>query len=46
MIQIKKHSNTLFTAAMLVMCVVLFSSFTTNPNPPVAGDPIKLGFIP
>ena len=31
---------------MLVVCVVLFSSFTTNPNPPVAGDPIKLGFIP
>jgi nitrate/nitrite transport system substrate-binding protein len=46
MIQIKQHSNTLFTTLMLVMCVVLFSSFTTKPNPPVAGDPIKLGFIP
>ena len=45
MIQTKKHSNTLFTSLMLVMCVVLFSSFTTKPNPP-AGDPIKLGFIP
>ena len=45
MIQTKKHSNTLFTSLMLVMCVVLFSSFATKPNPP-AGDPIKLGFIP
>lgn len=45
MIQTKKHSNTLFTALMLVMCVVLFSSLTTKPNPP-ASDPIKLGFIP
>jgi nitrate/nitrite transport system substrate-binding protein len=46
MIQIKQHRNTLFTSLMLVMCAVLFSSFTTKPNPPVAGDPIKLGFIP
>jgi nitrate/nitrite transport system substrate-binding protein len=46
MIQIKQHRNTLFTTLMLVMCAVLFSSFTTKPNPPVAGDPIKLGFIP
>ena len=45
MIQTKKHSNTLFTSLMSVMCVVLFSSFATKPNPP-AGDPIKLGFIP
>ena len=45
MIQIKQHSNSLFTSLMLVMCAVLFSSFTAKPNPP-AGDPIKLGFIP
>jgi nitrate/nitrite transport system substrate-binding protein len=48
MIQTKKHISTLFTASMLAVCVVLFSSFKTNPNPklPVANDPIKLGFIP
>jgi nitrate/nitrite transport system substrate-binding protein len=48
MIQIKKQISTLFTATMLAVCVVLFSSFKTNPNPkpPVANDPIKLGFIP
>ena len=46
MIQTKKHIKTLFASMMMVMCVVLFSSFTTNPKPPVAGEPIKLGFIP
>jgi nitrate/nitrite transport system substrate-binding protein len=48
MIQTKKHISTLFTASMFAVCVVLFSSFKTNPNPkpPVANDPIKLGFIP
>lgn len=46
MIQAKKHISTLFTALMLVVCVVLFSSFKTNPKPPIANDPIKLGFIP
>jgi nitrate/nitrite transport system substrate-binding protein len=48
MIQTKKHISTLFASLMLAVCVVLFSSFKTNPNPkpPVANDPIKLGFIP
>lgn len=46
MIQTKKQISTLFTATMLAVCVVLFSSFKTNPKPPVANDPIKLGFIP
>ncbi|PJJ10174.1 nitrate/nitrite transport system substrate-binding protein [Flavobacterium sp. 1] len=46
MIQAKKHINALFTASMLIVCVVLFSSFKTNPKPPVANDPVKLGFIP
>jgi nitrate/nitrite transport system substrate-binding protein len=45
MIQTKKIRSTLFTALMLVVCVVLFSSFKTNPKPPVS-EPIKLGFIP
>jgi nitrate/nitrite transport system substrate-binding protein len=48
MIQTKKHISTLFAFLMLAVCLVLFSSFKTNPNPkpPVANDPIKLGFIP
>lgn len=46
MIQTKKHIRTLFASLMLIMCVVLFSSFKTNPNPPIAGAPVKLGFIP
>jgi len=46
MIQTKKYSSILFTSLMLVMCMVLFSSFKTIPNPPVAGEPVKLGFIP
>jgi nitrate/nitrite transport system substrate-binding protein len=46
MIQTKKQISTLFTTLMLVVCVVLFSSFETNPKPPIAGEPIKLGFIP
>lgn len=46
MIQAKKDISTLFTTLMLVVCMVLFSSFETNPKPPVANDPIKLGFIP
>lgn len=46
MIQAKKHISTLFASLMLTMCVVLFSSFKTNPKPPVANDPVKLGFIP
>jgi nitrate/nitrite transport system substrate-binding protein len=45
MIPTKKQLSTLFTALMLVVCVVLFSSFKTNPKPPVK-EPIKLGFIP
>jgi nitrate/nitrite transport system substrate-binding protein len=45
MIQIKKQSSTFFTTLMMVVCVVLFSSFKTNATPPV-NDPIKLGFIP
>jgi nitrate/nitrite transport system substrate-binding protein len=45
MIQTKKNRSTLFTTLMMVVCVVLFSSFKTNANPPV-NDPIKLGFIP
>ncbi|MBW4358916.1 CmpA/NrtA family ABC transporter substrate-binding protein [Flavobacterium taihuense] len=45
MIQTKKNRGTLFTTLMLVVCVVLFSSFKTNPKPPVS-EPIKLGFIP
>jgi nitrate/nitrite transport system substrate-binding protein len=45
MIQINKQFSTLFTTLMLVVCVVLFSSFKTNPKPPVS-EPIKLGFIP
>jgi nitrate/nitrite transport system substrate-binding protein len=43
MIQSNKNRSTIFTTLMLVACVVLFSSFKTNP--PVS-DPIKLGFIP
>lgn len=46
MIQTKKHISKLFTSLVIVVCAVLFSSFKTKPNPPVAGDPIKLGFIP
>ena len=46
MIQTKKQIRTLFATLMLVVCVVLFSSFKTNPKPPIAGEPIKLGFIP
>ena len=48
MIQTKKYISTLFTSLILVACVVLFSSFKTNPNPKpaIAGEPIKLGFIP
>jgi nitrate/nitrite transport system substrate-binding protein len=48
MIQTKKYISTLFTSLILVVCVVLFSSFETNPNPKpaTAGEPIKLGFIP
>ncbi|HKO77064.1 MAG TPA: CmpA/NrtA family ABC transporter substrate-binding protein, partial [Flavobacterium sp.] len=42
----KKHIRTLFAPLMLIMCVVLFSSFETNPKLPIAGEPIKLGFIP
>jgi len=45
MIPTKKNRSTLFTTLMLVVCVVLFSSFKTNPKPPVS-EPIKLGFIP
>jgi nitrate/nitrite transport system substrate-binding protein len=45
MIQTKKNRSTLFTTLMLVVCVILFSSFKTNPKPPVS-EPIKLGFIP
>jgi nitrate/nitrite transport system substrate-binding protein len=45
MIQTKKHIRTLFTTLMMVVCLVLFSSFKTNPKPPVS-EPIKLGFIP
>lgn len=46
MILTKKHIRTLFTSMMLVMCMILFSSFETNPKPPIANEPIKLGFIP
>ncbi|PVX45884.1 nitrate/nitrite transport system substrate-binding protein [Flavobacterium sp. 103] len=46
MIQTNKNTSTLFTTLMLVMCTVLFSSFKTSPKPPIAGEPIKLGFIP
>lgn len=42
----KNHISTLFTFLMLVAYMILFSSFTTKPNPPIASDPIKLGFIP
>jgi nitrate/nitrite transport system substrate-binding protein len=45
MIQTKKYRSTIFTTLMLVACVVLLSSFKTNPKPPVS-EPIKLGFIP
>ncbi|KFC59855.1 CmpA/NrtA family ABC transporter substrate-binding protein [Flavobacterium gilvum] len=45
MIQTKKHISPLFTLLIMVMCTVLFSSFTTKPNPP-AKEPVKLGFIP
>lgn len=45
MIQTNKHIRTLFAPLMLVMCMVLFSSFATKPNPP-ASEPVKLGFIP
>jgi len=45
MIQTKKNRSTLFTTLMLAVCVVLFSSFKTNPKPPIS-EPIKLGFIP
>lgn len=43
MIQSNKNRSTIFTTLMLVACVVLFSSFKTNPT---VSDPIKLGFIP
>ena len=50
MIQTKKHIRTLFAPLMLIMCVVLFSSFKTNPKPKskpaTVSEPVKLGFIP
>jgi len=46
MTQVKKHISTLFTSLAIVMCAVLFSSFTTNPKPTPASEPVKLGFIP
>ncbi|WP_348800184.1 CmpA/NrtA family ABC transporter substrate-binding protein [Flavobacterium adhaerens] len=46
MIQTKKYPNTLLSYLALAVCVVLFSSFKTNPNPPIAAEPVKLGFIP
>jgi nitrate/nitrite transport system substrate-binding protein len=45
MIQLKKQVSTLFTTMMLVVCMVLFSSFETSAKP-TQKDPIKLGFIP
>jgi nitrate/nitrite transport system substrate-binding protein len=46
MIQVKKHISALFTSLTLAVCVVLFSSFKTNPKPTIASEPVKLGFIP
>jgi len=46
MIQSNKHKNAFLTSLMLAVCVVLFSSFRSNPKPPIAKEPIKLGFIP
>ena len=48
MIQSNKNTRAFLTSLMLVFCMVLFSSFKTNSKskPPVAGEPIKLGFIP
>jgi nitrate/nitrite transport system substrate-binding protein len=43
MIQSINNRSTIFTTLIFVACMVLFSSFKTNP--PVS-DPIKLGFIP
>lgn len=41
----RNHISTLLTITMLVVCMILFSSFTTKPNPPVK-EPVRLGFIP
>lgn len=46
MTQSKSSISVVFTFLMLVTYIILFSSFTTKPNPPIAGEPVKLGFIP
>jgi len=45
MTRTRNHISTLLTITMLVVCMILFSSFTTKPNPPVK-EPVRLGFIP
>lgn len=44
--QTRNHISTLSTFLMLAVFIVLFSSFKTNPNPPIVSEPVKLGFIP
>src|SRR6476620_1828107 len=46
MTQSKNHISTVFNILMLITYMILLSSFKTIPNPPIAGEPVKLGFIP